>query len=216
MEKFVKKNTVDHQSIRQWSARSVLETLREKERVDLVEWFPVQTGKVIWLNASSPELSNQHQDIAWLVVRRAVPVRSFMHTWTLHHCTLPLKWLRRGQDCHTPPSGMGLSKGSLESNAVDFLSWFIPNISVKRDSVLYSLLPMTHTETNITYAWRTLNAVKHALWSAQNLLVFRLKELTSTECCRLAHSKVQDCMLRDPIKLGATAAKAVGYTRDNK
>eukprot|EP00061_Rhincodon_typus_P017798 g46662.t1 len=63
LEKFVKKNTFDHKSIRQWSARSVLETLREKEEMDLVEWFPVQTVKVIWQNTSSPELSNKHQDI---------------------------------------------------------------------------------------------------------------------------------------------------------
>eukprot|EP00061_Rhincodon_typus_P014376 g41360.t1 len=66
-KKFARKSTFDPQSIRKWSACSVLETLREKERVDPVTWFPEQTVKVIWQNASSPGLSNKLQDIAWLV-----------------------------------------------------------------------------------------------------------------------------------------------------
>eukprot|EP00061_Rhincodon_typus_P008609 g31364.t1 len=49
-----------------------------------------------------------------------------------------------------------------------------------------------HNKTNITCAWRTINSVKDAVWSARNLLVFQSKELTLSECCRLAHSKVQD------------------------
>eukprot|EP00061_Rhincodon_typus_P009384 g32853.t1 len=36
VEKFMKENTFDHKSIKQWSARSILETLWEKERVDFV------------------------------------------------------------------------------------------------------------------------------------------------------------------------------------
>eukprot|EP00061_Rhincodon_typus_P016697 g45048.t1 len=47
VEEFVRKNTFDHKSIKQGSAHSILETLREKERVDLVEWFPVQIAKVL-------------------------------------------------------------------------------------------------------------------------------------------------------------------------
>eukprot|EP00061_Rhincodon_typus_P018254 g47354.t1 len=156
VEKLVKRNIFDHKAIRRWSARSIFGTLRVNERVDPVGWFPTQTAKVIWQNASSPELSNKHQDIAWLVVRRALPVRSFMHARTLRHRTLPSK---------------------------------------------------THTEANITCSWRTINAVKDTLWSARNLLVFQLKELTPTECCRLAHSKVQDYMLRDALNRGAAAAK---------
>eukprot|EP00061_Rhincodon_typus_P014738 g41984.t1 len=65
--KFGKRNTFGHSSISTWSAHSVLETLREKERVDPVAWFPEQTVKVIWQNVSSPELSSKHQDIVWLV-----------------------------------------------------------------------------------------------------------------------------------------------------
>eukprot|EP00061_Rhincodon_typus_P014718 g41942.t1 len=42
-----KENTFHHKSIRKWSACSVLETLRKKERVGPVAWFPVQTVKVI-------------------------------------------------------------------------------------------------------------------------------------------------------------------------
>eukprot|EP00061_Rhincodon_typus_P013684 g40214.t1 len=73
------------------------------------------------------------------------------------------------------------------------------------DSVLYRLFPGIHTETNISCAWRTINSVKDALWSAQNVLVFQSKELTPTKCCRLAHSKVQDYVLRDALMLGEAA-----------
>eukprot|EP00061_Rhincodon_typus_P015494 g43203.t1 len=66
-KKFAKKSICDHQSVRKWSARNVLETLWKKERVNPVRMFPEQTVKIIWQNASSPELSNRHQDIAWLV-----------------------------------------------------------------------------------------------------------------------------------------------------
>eukprot|EP00061_Rhincodon_typus_P008724 g31591.t1 len=113
LEKFAKKNTFDHQSIRKWSEYSVLETLRGKERVGPIAWFPEQTVKVIWQNALSPELCNKHQDITWLVLR------SF-----------------------------------------------------------------TNARSN--------------------------KELTLTECCRLAHSKIQDYMLRDILKLGQLLPKRSG------
>eukprot|EP00061_Rhincodon_typus_P002496 g17724.t1 len=58
MEKFEKKNTFEHKSKILW----------ENERVDPVVWFPELTVKVIWQNASSPALSNKHQDMAWLAV----------------------------------------------------------------------------------------------------------------------------------------------------
>eukprot|EP00061_Rhincodon_typus_P012682 g38573.t1 len=66
-----------HKITRKWSAHSILEILWERERVDPVELFPEETVKVIWQDASLPELSNKHQDITWLVVRRALPARSF-------------------------------------------------------------------------------------------------------------------------------------------
>eukprot|EP00061_Rhincodon_typus_P015614 g43388.t1 len=72
-EKLTKRNTFDHKSVRKWSARSVLQTLRGKERVDPVAWFPEQTVKVIGQNASSPELSNEHQDITWLLNKELTP-----------------------------------------------------------------------------------------------------------------------------------------------
>eukprot|EP00061_Rhincodon_typus_P014685 g41870.t1 len=59
-------------------------------------------------------------------------------------------------------------------------------------SVLCDLFPTMHIEANINCAWQIINTVKDALWSARNLLVFQNKELTSTKCCRLACSKVQD------------------------
>eukprot|EP00061_Rhincodon_typus_P013568 g40014.t1 len=126
VKKFAKKNTVDHKSIRKWSAHSVLKTLWEKERVDPVTWFPEQTVKVIWQKVLSPELSNKHQDIALLV-----------------------------------------------------------------DSVLYSLFPGMHSDTNIDCAWRIINSVKDALWSTRNLLVFQNKELTLTELL-LSHCREVD------------------------
>eukprot|EP00061_Rhincodon_typus_P015793 g43679.t1 len=78
------------------------------------------------------------------------------------------------------------------------------------DSVLYGLFPVTHTETNINCTWKTVNLMEDALWSPRTPLVFQNKEQTPTECCRLAHSKVQDYVLRDAVKLGAAAAKAHG------
>ncbi|XP_060685631.1 uncharacterized protein LOC132818637 [Hemiscyllium ocellatum] len=208
VEKFLKKNTFDHKSIRKWSARSVLETLREKESADPVEWFPEQTVKAIWQNASSPERSNKHQNMAWLVVRRALPVRSFMHAQTLSRTT------------RCPRSGCGgdetvthlLLECAYAEEVWRGMQWclsrFVPSSAMTRDSVLYGLFPRTHTETNINCAWRIINLVKDALWAVRNLLIFQLKELTPTECCRLAHSKVQDYVLRDALKLGAAAAKA--------
>eukprot|EP00061_Rhincodon_typus_P009920 g33779.t1 len=35
----------------------------------------------------------------------------------------------------------------------------------------------------------------------------RYKELTSSICCRLAHSRVQDYVLKDKLKIGAATAK---------
>eukprot|EP00061_Rhincodon_typus_P006546 g27297.t1 len=67
VEKFVRKSTFEQKSVRKCSACSILKTLWRKETVDPVTLFPEQTGKAIWQNASSPELPNKHQDIAWLV-----------------------------------------------------------------------------------------------------------------------------------------------------
>eukprot|EP00061_Rhincodon_typus_P014195 g41073.t1 len=83
VEKFAKKNTFGQKSIKKWSIRSVLKTLRKKERLDPVGLFPEQTVKVIWQNASLPELSNKHHATAWLVVRKALRVKSSMYAWTL-------------------------------------------------------------------------------------------------------------------------------------
>eukprot|EP00061_Rhincodon_typus_P014580 g41681.t1 len=163
-----RKTIFDHQSIRKWSACSVLETLKEKERLNPVAWFSEQTVKVIWQNASSLELSNKHQGIAWLMERRALSVISFMYT-SLHQHMLTSKQLQ--------------------------------------GSTLRSTLPGMHTETNINNAWRIINSVKGAPWSARNMLVCQNKELTVTESCRLANSKVQDYMLRDALKLGCPMLK---------
>ncbi|XP_078412405.1 uncharacterized protein LOC144689141 [Cetorhinus maximus] len=208
VEKFMQKNTFDHKSIRQWSARNVLEALRDKERVDPVGWFPEQTVKVIWQNASSPELSNKHQDVAWLVVRKALPVRSFLHARKL----TPSARCPRG-GCGGEETVVHLLVDCAFAKKVWremqwLLSRFIPSSSVTQDSVLYGLFPGTHTETNINCSWRIINSVKEALWSARNLLVFQHKELSPTDCCGLAQSKVQDYVLRDALKLGAAAAKA--------
>eukprot|EP00061_Rhincodon_typus_P008525 g31215.t1 len=67
VEKFDKIITSDRKSIRKWSAHNVLKNLREKEKVDPATWFPKQTVQVTRQNASSPEHSNRHQDITWLV-----------------------------------------------------------------------------------------------------------------------------------------------------
>eukprot|EP00061_Rhincodon_typus_P016892 g45343.t1 len=72
----VARNYLGIWTIKKWSVCLVLETLQEKETVSPVAWFPEQTVKAIGQNASSPELSNKHQDSTWLVVRRAVVVRT--------------------------------------------------------------------------------------------------------------------------------------------
>ena len=89
-----------------------------------------------------------------------------------------------------------------------YSSRFIPSSSVTQDSVFYGLFPGTHTETDINCGWKVINSVKDALWSSRNLLIFQRDKWSSTECCRLAHSRVQDYVLRDALKLGAAAAKA--------
>eukprot|EP00061_Rhincodon_typus_P016987 g45476.t1 len=66
-EKFAQKSIFDHPSIRKWLVRNILETLWKKKWMDPVAWFPEQTVKFIWQNASSLELSSKYQDIAWLV-----------------------------------------------------------------------------------------------------------------------------------------------------
>ncbi|XP_067896195.1 uncharacterized protein [Heterodontus francisci] len=208
VEQFLQENTFDHRSIRQWSARNVLKALREKETGDPVGWFPEQTAKVIWRNASSPELSNKHQDVAWLVVRRALPVRFFMHARSLALSAQCPRGGCGGEETVGHPLLECVFAKQVWKEMQWFLSRFIPSSSVTQESVLYGLFPGTHTETNINCCWRTINLVKDALWSARNLLVFQRKELSTTECCRLAYSKVQDYVLRDALKLGAATAKA--------
>ncbi|XP_067873155.1 uncharacterized protein [Heterodontus francisci] len=210
VEKFLRKNTFDHQSIRQWAARNVLKALREKEMVDPVGWFPEQTAKVIWRNASSPELSNKHQDVAWLVVRKALPVRSFLHARSLTPSTQRPRGGCGGEETVAHLLLECVFAKQMWKEMQWFLFRFIPSSSVTQEFVLmlYGLFPGTHTEMTINCCWGTINSVKDALWSARNLLVFQRKELSTTECCRLAHSKVQDYVLRDALKLGAAAAKA--------
>ena len=152
-------------AIKQWSARNVLEALREKEMVDPVGWFPEQTVSIIWQNASSSELSNKHQDLAWLVVRRALPVRSFMHARGLN------------TTARCPGSGCGgdetvahiLVKCAFATEVWSEMQWhlsrFIPSSSVTQDSVFYGMFPGTHTETTINCCWRVINSMKDALWS---------------------------------------------------
>eukprot|EP00061_Rhincodon_typus_P008261 g30718.t1 len=81
------------------------------------------------------------------------------------------------------------------------MQWFIPSSSMTQDCVIYGLFPGMQIETNIYCTWRTVNSVKDTLWSARTLLVFQNNELTPTEGCRLAHSKVQDYVLWDMLKL---------------
>eukprot|EP00061_Rhincodon_typus_P012225 g37827.t1 len=81
------------------------------------------------------------------------------------------------------------------------------NTKCHYDPVLSGLFPGSHTKTNIDRAWRTINSVKDILRSARTLLVFQNKVLIPTDSRRLAHSKVQDNVLRDALQLEAAAAK---------
>ncbi|XP_048392418.1 uncharacterized protein LOC125455003 isoform X1 [Stegostoma tigrinum] len=173
----------------------------------------------ILLNSTLSKLSKpfgrmlHHQDFlastgTWLVVRKALPVKSCMYAWSV--CTISCcpRSSCRGIEAVTHL----LQKYPFAKEIWRKMQWFLlrfdPSSSVTQDSVPHDLFPGVHTATNINCAWRTINLVKDALWSARNLLVYQSKELTLTDCCRLAHSKVQDYILRDTLKLGAAAIKA--------
>ncbi|XP_067824015.1 uncharacterized protein [Heptranchias perlo] len=178
VERFVQKNTFDHKAISKWSARNILETPREKEMVDPVGWFPEQTVKVIWQNISSSELSNKHRDIAWLVVRRALPVRSFMHSRSLSATARCPRGGCGGDETVTHLLLECAFAKKVWREMQWYLSRFIPSSSVTQDSVLHVPFLGTHTETDINCCWKNIKSVKDALWSARNLLVFQCKELS--------------------------------------
>ncbi|XP_051899596.1 uncharacterized protein LOC127585904 [Pristis pectinata] len=64
-------------------------------------------------------------------------------------------------------------------------------------------------ETDIKCCWKVISSVKDALWSAPNLLVSQLSEMSVRERCRWAQSRQQESVLRDALKLGAADAKAL-------
>ena len=208
VERFFRTNTFDHMSIGQWSAQNVLQALQGKDSMDPVAWFPEQTAQLVWQNASSPELTNKHQDLAWLAVRGALPVRSFLHRRNL---TTSARCPRDGcygvetvahlfAECGFAQRVWRKMQGSLVR--------FIPNSSVTEDSVIYGLFPGTHSETDIKCCWKVINSVKDALWSARALFTTQQSEMSVGECCRLAHCRLQEYVLRDALKLGAANAKA--------
>lgn len=176
--------------------------------MDMVGWFPEQTVQTIWQNASSPELTNKHQDLAWLAVRGALPVRSFLHGRSI----TPSARCPR-EDCAGEETVAHVFAGCGFARRVwrkmqGSLSRFIPSSCVTEDSLIYGLFPGTHTETDINCCWKVINSVKDALWSARNLLVFQHCEMSVGECCRLAHSRLQEYVLRDALKLGTDSARA--------
>ena len=208
VERFFQVNTFDHRAIRQWSARTVLQALKEKDAMDTVGRFPEQTVQFIWQNASSPDLTNRHQDLAWLAVRGVLPVRSLLYARNVSSTPLCPR-----EDCGEEESVIHLFAhcGFAEKvwrKMAGAVSRFIPSSSVTEDSLLYGLFPGTHTETNIRCCWQTINSVKDTLWSARNLMVYQHTEMSVRECCRLAHSRLQEYVLRDALKLGAAAARA--------
>ncbi|XP_078271722.1 uncharacterized protein LOC144602450 [Rhinoraja longicauda] len=139
VDRFFRTNTFDHKSIGQWSARNVLQALQGNDSMDPVAWFPERTAQLVWQNASSPVLTNKHQDLAWLAVRGALPVRSFLHRRNLTtsaHCP------RDG--CYGEETVAHLFKECGFARRVwrglqGSLSRFIPSSSVTEDSVLYGL-----------------------------------------------------------------------------
>eukprot|EP00061_Rhincodon_typus_P010228 g34354.t1 len=94
---------------------------------------------------------------------------------------------------------MCLCKGSLENDAMFFVKVHPEQLRDTGHCALRSVSQM-HAKTNISYAWRSINSVKDALWSARTLLVFQNNELTLTQCCRLAHSKFFDEVTRKGIE----------------
>ncbi|XP_051883129.1 uncharacterized protein LOC127576594 [Pristis pectinata] len=117
LEKFFRTNSLDHKSIRKWSAQNILQTLQEKDSIDTLGWFPEQTVQTIWQNASSPELTNKHQDLAWLAVRGAL---SQIHpAWLGHHPqrALPPGGLHRGRDGRPPLCGLWVCEEGVAKDA---------------------------------------------------------------------------------------------------
>eukprot|EP00061_Rhincodon_typus_P007765 g29777.t1 len=83
-----------------------------------------------------------------------------------------------------------------------FLLGFVLSSVMTQDSALYNLFDRMYAETSIDCAWRTISSVKDAFCSAQISLVFQCNQLGPTNCCRVSHSKVQDYVLRDTLKVG--------------
>lgn len=79
---------------------------------------------------------------------------------------------------------------------------FILSNYTTQDSVLDRIHPGTHRETSIDFYWSNIHLFKGALSSAQNLLVFQLKEVSTTKRCRfcvpgllaMGHSDAWYCM----------------------
>ncbi|XP_059829865.1 uncharacterized protein LOC132396366 [Hypanus sabinus] len=171
------------------------------------ETIPEQTIQFIWQNASLPDLTNRHQDLAWLTVRGALPVRSLRYTRNVVSTPLCPR-----EDCSEESvthlfAHCGLAE-KVWRRMKGTVSRFIPSSCVMEDSLIYGLFPGTHTETNIRCCWQIINSVKDALWSARNLMVCQHTEMSVGECCRPAHSRLQEYWLRDTLKLGAATARA--------
>ncbi|XP_072103315.1 uncharacterized protein [Mobula birostris] len=134
--KFFQENAFDHRAIRQWSARSVLQALQEKDVMDTVGWFPEQTVQFIWQNASLPDLTNRHQDLAWLAVRGALPVRALLYAWNV----VPAPHCPR-EDCGEEESVTHLFAHCQFAKRVwrmmdGLVSRFIPSSCVTEDSLI--------------------------------------------------------------------------------
>eukprot|EP00061_Rhincodon_typus_P009497 g33059.t1 len=129
MEKFTKKSSFDHKSIRKWSAHSILETLREKERVD-----PFRTFQ----QAPRLHLAGDEKGTTCGILH--------VRPDTLCDNMLPSKLLLRGRDCHTSPSGMCLCKVSLENNAVVYVE-VQPQFAKEQD--LFSSVNTTRIRLNL-------------------------------------------------------------------
>lgn len=77
------------------------------------------------------------------------------------------------------------------------ISWDISNSSA------------THSETNATCRWRTINLMKYTLCPVWKPLLFQSRGLSVTKCCSLVHLKAQTYVLRYMLNLGAPSTKTV-------
>ncbi|XP_055522288.1 uncharacterized protein LOC129716441 [Leucoraja erinacea] len=214
VERFFRTNTFDHKSIRKWSTWKVLVTLQGNVSMDPVAWFPEQTAQLVWQNVSSPQLTNKHQDLAWLAgegspPRQILPAPSEPH----YKCALPRDGCYGEEMVAHLFAECGFAK-PVWRGLQGSLSWFIPNSSVIEEDQQKQLIGLYCICIVITVPRDTFRVASSAAGRSPRrslvcpLFTTQQSEMSIGECCRLARCRLQEYVLRDALKTGAANVKA--------